>query len=352
MTGPARMSGVVLTAHGGPEVLRWRDDLPVPRPGPGEALVRVAAAGVNATDINTRLGWYSAQVSAGLDSEQAGQDGGYAGAIAFPRIQGSDLCGHVVALGEDADDGPPVGARVICPVNQPEGPAPGYRSLGSDFDGAFAQFCRVPVRHLHDVTASPLTDTELGAMPCAFGTAMALLDRAGVAAGQRVLVAGASGGVGLAAVQLAALAGARVTALASPAKAGAVLAAGAAEVLPRDAAPGPGHDALIEMVGGPGLQSRLDALRPGGRCAIAGAIAGPVVSLDLRRLYLRDIALSGTTFQPAHTFAALVSLINAGRIRPLVSATYPLSEIARAQEAFLSHRLPGKIVLIPPETLQ
>ena len=158
MTAPATMSGVQLVRHGGPETLVWRDDLPVPQPGPGEVLVRVLAAGVNATDINTRIGWYGAEEAAG-----------WAGALAFPRIQGSDLCGRVAALGAGVGDFP-VGARVICPTNQSEPTARNplrFVSIGSEYDGAFAQYCVVPARHLHDVTQSALSDVEIGAMPCA-----------------------------------------------------------------------------------------------------------------------------------------------------------------------------------------
>ncbi|MDT8345933.1 MAG: alcohol dehydrogenase catalytic domain-containing protein, partial [Thermohalobaculum sp.] len=224
---PERMSGVQLVRHGGPETLVWSDAIPVPRPGPGEALVRVRAAGVNNTDINTRIGWYAKAVTGSTAAAATGapvEAGGWAGALAFPRIQGGDLCGEVVALGEGAG-GPAVGARVICPINLPE-PTPeaptAFRALGSELDGAFAQFCVVPARHLHDVSASPLSDVELAAMPCAHGTAWNLLARAGVGPGARVLVTGASGGVGLAAVQLAHHLGAHVTALAGGAKQAAV----------------------------------------------------------------------------------------------------------------------------------
>lgn len=341
MTLPATMSAVLLTRHGGPEALVWRDDLPVPRPGAGEVLVRVLAAGVNATDINTREGWYG-----------AGEAAGWAGALAFPRIQGSDLCGRVVALGEGVA-GLPLGARVICPTNQHEPSAANplhFVAIGSEYDGAFAQYCVVPARHLHDVTASALTDTEIGAMPCAYGTAWNLLSRARVAVGERVLVTGASGGVGLAAVQLAILRGAEVTGQCSLGKASAVRAAGA-DVLDRDATPDPrGFDVVIDVVGGAAWQARLQALRPGGRYATSGAVGGPLVQGDLRTIYLNDLTLYGCTHQPREVFAGLVTLINTARVRPVVSNIYPLREIARAQADLAAGRYPGKLVLIPPET--
>ena len=360
---PPTMSGVQLTGHGGPERLVWRDDLPVPVPRPGQALVRVLAAGVNNTDINTRLGWYAPQVTGATGDGVVGQDGGWAGALDFPRIQGGDLCGRVVALGLDAN---PVwlGRRVTCPINQPEPTLADPLALrvpGSDYDGAFAQFCVVPVRHLHDVSASSLGDIEIGAMPCAYGTALNMLTRAGVvagvaagvvagvAAGRRVLITGASGGVGLAAVQLAAQAGAQVTAVTDPAKAAVVRAAGAALTLGRDDALPEGFDAVLDVVGGPGWAAQLGALRPGGHYAVSGAIAGPMVSMDLRRLYLHDLTIHGCTHQPPAVFATLVALINAAVLRPVIAATYPLRDIALAQADFLSKRHPGKIVLLPPE---
>jgi alcohol dehydrogenase len=341
MTLPATMSGVQLVRHGGPEALVWRDDIPVPRPGAGEVLVRVLAAAVNMTDINTRLGWYG-----------EGRQAGWAGEMAFPRIQGSDLCGRVVALGEGVE-GLPMGARVICPTNQHEPDSENpirFVSIGSEFDGAFAQYCLVRARHLHDVTASPLSDIEIGAMPCAYGTAHNLLSRAQVAVGERVLVTGATGGVGLAAVQLALLRGAEVTGQCSLSKSQPLHAMGA-RVLARDTAPGPRRfDVVIDVVGGPEWQARLDALVPGGRYATSGAVAGPMVQGDLRRIYLNDITIYGATHQPREVFAGLVTIINTARLRPVVSQTYPLRDIARAQADLSAGRHPGKLVLLPPET--
>ncbi len=337
---PATMAAVLLTRHGGPEALEWRTDVPVPVPGPGEALVQVLAAGVNATDINTRVGWYGTDRAAG-----------WSGAMAFPRIQGSDLCGRVVAQGPGVS-APPLGARVICPTTQadPDRPA-AARAIGSDYDGAFAQFCAVPARHLFDVTAAPLTDAELGAIPCSHGAAQVMVRRAGVGPGETVLVTGASGGVGLAAVELARLAGARVIGQCSPAHADAVAAAGA-EPVRRDWSPGPASlDVVIDAVGGPGWGARLAALRPGGRCAVAGAVAGPVVETDLRTVYLADLTIYGCTRPGPGDFAALVDLVIAGRVRPRIAATWPMRDIARAQAAFSAGAVAGKHVLIPPEVV-
>ncbi len=341
---PQTMSGVQLVGHGGPEMLVWRDDIPVPRPGPGEVLVRVLAAGVNMTDINTRRGWYGGE----------GRAAGWAGEMAFPRIQGSDLCGRIVALGAGVDGLAP-GARVICPTNQPEPTAANpihFVSIGTEFDGAFAQYCLVKVRHLHDVSASALTDIEIGAMPCAHGTAHNLLSRAGVAVGERVLVTGASGGVGLAAVQLALLRGAEVTAQCSLSKSARLRDMGAT-ILQREEVPrAQSFDAVIDIVGGDGFQDRLDALRPGGRYATSGAVGGPLVKGDLRRIYLNDLTLHGATHQPREVFAGLVTIINTARIRPVVSKTYPLRDIAAAQADLEAGRYPGKLVLVPPEPAQ
>jgi alcohol dehydrogenase len=309
---------------------------------------------VNNTDINTRIGWYSKQISTGTEDAGRGVDveqGGWAGAIHFPRIQGADLCGEVVALGEGVTN-IALGARAICPTNQPN-PTPAapmrFLALGSEFDGAFAQYCLVPAAQLHDVSEAPLSDVELGAIPCAYGTALNLLSRSGVGPGDRVLITGASGGVGLALVQLAALKGAHVVGLASAAKHDVVSAAGAAAVLDRHQRPQPRSVTVaIDVVGGDDWPAVIEALEPGGRYATSGAIAGPIVQADLRTLYLNDITIYGCTYTPHEVFRELVTLVNRGRIRPLVSKTYPLSDIVAAQAEFAAKLHPGKLVLIPP----
>jgi len=356
---PPTMKGVQLTGHGGPEKLVWNEAIPTPRPGPGQALVRVLAAGVNNTDINTRIGWYAKDITDStedVDTDAEVEAGGWSGALAFPLIQGGDLCGQVVELGEGvtpATSNISPGMRVTCPINQPHPTAEAptrFLALGSELDGAFAQYCALPADQLFDVGAAPLTDVEIAAIPCAHGTAFNLLSRSGVGPGDRVLITGASGGVGLAAVELAKLKGAQVTALAGTAKWAAVRAAGADTVLPRDATPDPGaFTVAIDVVGGPAWPGVIEGLTPGGRYATSGAIAGPVVEADLRNIYLNDLTIYGCTFTPKAVFAKLVGLINAGRVKPLVSKTYPLSDIAAAQADFAAKSYPGKLVLIPPE---
>jgi NADPH:quinone reductase-like Zn-dependent oxidoreductase len=341
------MVAVQLTGHGGPDKLDLRDDVPVPEPGPGFVRIRVKATGVNNTDINTRVGWYASSTDPEAGAGWTGEG------LSFPRIQGADVCGIVDAVGEGVDAAR-IGERVIvqgCLVSLKKGGRTPW--LGSELDGGFAQYCCAPAADTHPVGGA-LSDTELAAIPCGFGTAENLLSRSGVKEGETVLVTGASGNVGLAAVQLAKLRGARVMAIASPDKFDAVAAAGADHCLPRgepitgalglDAV-----DAVIDLVGGPQWPELLEVLRPGGRYAVSGAIAGPMVTLDLRKLYLKDLTFHGCTTQRREDFVRLVTLAASGRLRPPVSLVLPLREIARAQEEFASKRHAGKIVLLPPD---
>jgi NADPH:quinone reductase-like Zn-dependent oxidoreductase len=349
---PDTMHGVQLAGHGGPEKLVWNDAIPLPKPRPGQVLVQVLAAGVNNTDINTRVGWYSSDVTSATEDTE-GDDieaGGWGGGLQFPRIQGGDLCGRVVAHGSGVS-APEIGARVTCETNQPiptKSAPTRFHAMGSEFDGAFAQYCVVDADQLFDVSASPLSDIEIGAMPCAWGTAWNLIQRSGLKAGEHVYVTGASGGVGLAAVALGCHLGATVTAQTAAAKASTVRDAGAHTTIGRDETPPPGtFDVWIDVVGGDQWPAGLLALKSGGRLATSGAIAGPIVDTDLRQIYLRDITIFGCTFQSREIFSGLVDLINAGDIRPIVSKTYPLHEIGKAQQDFASKEYAGKLVLIP-----
>jgi NADPH:quinone reductase-like Zn-dependent oxidoreductase len=361
---PSTMSGVLLTGHGGFDRLVYRTDLPVPVPGAGEVLVRVGAACVNNTDINMRTGWYSKSLSAAATANEEGDlrsagvtDAGWTGApLDFPRIQGADACGDIVAVGATGVDTARLGERVIVePVfQQPPGglglsPTPMY--FGSDCPGAFAEYVCVPCVNAHRISSS-LTDAELASFPCSYSTAENMLVRADVRAGETVLITGASGGVGSAAVQLATRRGARVIAIAAAGKTAEIERLGAARVLHRDAdiiqALGPRSVAVVlDVVGGGHFPARLQVLQRGGRYAVAGAIAGPMVALDLRTLYLNDLRLLGCTIPEPGTFTALVGYIERGEIRPVVARTYPLAAIADAQRDFLAKQHVGKIVLVP-----
>ncbi len=355
------MSAVLLTGHGGYDCLEFRDDVPTPVPAADEVLVRVGAAAVNNTDVNMRVGWYSKSVTqssaSAAQAESRGrstQDSGWTGdRVAFPLIQGADACGRIAAVGSGVPPGR-IGQRVLVdPVLRSRPAASGPRTLylGSDCDGAFAQYLRVPAGNALPIDCA-LSDAELASFPCSYTAAENMLSRANVREGEVVLVTGASGGVGSAAVQLAGRRGARVIAIAGESKIAEMAALGASQVLPRgsDLVALLGKesvDAVIDVVGGGQFPSLLDIVRRRGRYAVAGAIAGPLVTLDLRTLYLKDLQLLGCTVSEPRTFTDLVGYIEAGEIRPLVAKTYDLKAIAEAQRDFLEKRHLGKLVLLP-----
>ncbi len=359
---PETMRAVLLTGHGGFDQLDYRDDVPVPRPLPGEVLIRVAAAGINNTDINTRIGWYSKTIGSATDAggsagfaEDVGDDGSWSGVpLEFPRIQGADACGHIVAVG-DGVDAARVGERVLVRTIQPK-PAPrnpvACWTFGSECDGAFAEYTVTGSDEAYRVD-SRLSDVELASFPCAYSTAENLLHRARVERGERVFVTGASGGVGSAAVQLARRRGARIVASCSATKAEWVRELGADAVVERNENPveALGQDSIdvvVDLVAGDGWPRLLDILRPGGRYATAGAIAGPIVEFDVRTLYLKDLTFYGCTWQDPAVFGNLVDYIERDEITPLVSKVYPLADIVTAQQDFLAKKYVGKLVLTVP----
>ncbi|MEM8705176.1 MAG: alcohol dehydrogenase family protein [Actinomycetota bacterium] len=355
---PDMMAAVYLRGYGGDEQLEYVTDAPVPSPGADEVLIRVRAAGVNNTDINTRIGWYARAITTGstdtaeaADEQQAAS--GWNGDIDFPRIQGADACGHIVAVGDGVDPGR-IGERVLVASLQDaysDGPF-GCITWGSEKDGGFAQYT---VAHTTETFAVECdwTDIELASIPCAYSTAENMLHRIDAGA-ERVLISGASGGVGSAAVQLAKRRGAEVVAVCSPSKAETVRSLGADEVVDRgtdliDRYGDRSFDVILDVVAGEFFGPATELLRTGGRYITAGAIAGPIVELDVRDLYLKDLTLKGSTYQDPEVFPNLVGYIERGEIRPLVAATYPLADIVEAQHAFLDKGFVGKIVLVHPE---
>ena len=351
------MSAILTTGHGGFEVLEFRNNVKVPQPSSDEVLIKVLGAGINNTDINTRTAWYSKSVKGetnAKDSRGKDDDGSWSGEpIDFPIIQGADCYGEIVAVGVDVD-AERIGERVLVRTMQqhPVGSRP-YEcwTVGSECDGAFAEYM-VAYSDESFKIESDWTDAELASIPCSYSTAENLLERSDVKEGEVVLITGASGGVGSAAIQLAKRRGARVVAIASKVKADAVKEIGADEVINREdelrgTIENESIDVVIDLVAGEDWGDLLDVLIKGGRYAAAGAIAGPIVELDVRTLYLKDLVLIGCTFQDRKVFQNLIGYIERNEIKPLVSKTYPLENIVNAQKDFLSKKYVGKLVLIP-----
>ena len=358
---PETMRAALLVGHGGPEMLEVRDDVPVPEPASDEVLIRVAACGMNNTDINTRVGWYSRSVTSGTSGEGYDETGGDdstwgSTGLDFPRIQGADVSGRVVAVGDDAAP-ELVGRRVLVDpwIRDPDDPSDRTRAgyLGSERDGGFAEYCAVPARNVHPID-SELSDVELATFACSWSTAEHMLNRVGLAAGQTIAIPGASGGVGSALVQLAKRRGASVVAIAGSSKLDQVMELGPDAVVPRDqddvvaaavTANGGPFDVVADIVGGDTFGAWLEALVSGGHYVTSGAIAGPIVELDLRTMYLNDLTLHGATIFAPEVFADLVGYIRDGEVTPVVGGTYPLEDIGRAQEDFAEKRHLGNLVI-------
>jgi NADPH:quinone reductase-like Zn-dependent oxidoreductase len=349
---PLRMQAVLLTGHGGPDKLEFRTDVPVPAPAPDEVLIKVGAAGVNNTDIWARQGFYNTLPNT---SEAVGWKGE---PLVFPRIQGIDIAGQIVAVGVQVDP-KRIGQRVLVdPVLRlPGDKLYGTSIFGSERDGGFAEYVAAPSENAIAIE-SDLSDSALASFSSAYATALHMLNRARVVAGEIVVVTGASGGVGSGLVQLAKARGASPLAIVSKGKEKDARRIGADHVVIRDsndlgaavrnALEGRSIDALADVVGGPSFETLIHQLRPeGGRCVVAGAIGGPQVTLDLRIIYLRHLEIIGSTIWTRAEFIELIRLVSTGIVKSQVARTYPLHGIHKAQEDFVAKNFFGKLVLIP-----
>ncbi|WP_282167087.1 alcohol dehydrogenase family protein [Shewanella japonica] len=342
---PPTMSGIQLLGHGGPEVLALNNDIAVPSYTDEDVVIKVLAAGVNNTDINTRTAWYS---KSDADSDDASWSGN---ALTFPRIQGADVCGVIVAVGAGVNRNR-IGQRVLIEpcLRFAKGKrleSPWY--FGSECDGGFAEYTVVADQHAHAID-SEYSNEELASFPCSYSTAENMLTRARVTAKDTILITGASGGVGSAAIQLAKARGAKVIAVTSPSKNEQLLALGADQVLERniDLVKSLGRNSVnvvIDLVAGKQWPQLLDILMPGGRYAVSGAIGGAIVELDVRTLYLKDLSFYGCTVLEPDVFPNLVKAIEQKKIAPVIAEVFPLAKINDAQLMFEQKQHVGKIVL-------
>jgi NADPH:quinone reductase-like Zn-dependent oxidoreductase len=344
------MKAMLLTGYGGYDKLLYRSDLPVPTPRDDEVLVKVGACGVNNTDVWTREGAYGA-------GEQSAWQGS---AFKFPRIQGADIVGRIVAVGEQVG-GDRVGQRVMVnPTLYGSGTQGLYDAsyLGSERDGGFAEFVCVPDQNAHAIE-SPLSDAALATFMTSYLTAEHMLNRAALHAGETVLVTGASGGVGSALVQLARLRGARVIAVIGKGKEQHLADLGVDAILFRGEGdlpgalqkqmPGTTVDVVADIVAGEQVAQLIDVLRVGGRYVTAGAIAGAMVTLDWRKLYLKHLTLLGATMGTQEESRQIVAYVAGGQLRPLLAGTYALEHLVRAQQDFKAKTHFGKLVIVPSE---
>lgn len=347
---PKIMKAVYLTGYGDVDQLRYVEDAPVASPQADEVLIAVGACGINNTDVWTRQGAY------GSDEQAAWQ--GHA--FGFPRIQGLDAVGTIVGLGS-AVAAERLGQRVLVNPCLYAGAGEGLfemQVIGSERDGGFAQYLCVPQANALAIR-SACSDAELATFMTPYMTAEHMLRKAGLCAGERVLVTGASGGVGSALVQLARLRGAEVVAVSSAGKTTAVEALGVRAVINRDTADyanalarlglDGGFDVVADIVAGAQFGQCLDLLRVGGRYVTAGAVAGAMVQVDWRKLYLKQLTFFGVTMGTAADAQAIVDHIESGRLQPLLAGTFPLREMAKAQQAFAARTHVGSWVIVNEE---
>lgn len=351
---PETMKAVLLTGHGGLDRLIYRDDVTVPNPARDEVLIEVSACGMNNTDIWVREGAYGSDE----DPDEVSSWRADNTTLCFPRIQGADIVGRIVGTGDDVTDDR-IGERVMVDFSIYNGD--GERLADIDYighgrDGGYAEYVTVPAENAYAMK-SAMSDPELATFCCAYLTGEHMLDRAAVAAGERVLVTGASGGVGSGIVQLCRARGAVPYAVVGKGKEQQVLDLGAEAVITRQAGNlvtavrratgGAPIDVVADLVAGPLFNDLITVLRPEGRYTTAGAIGGPVVQLDLRRIYLKHLQIHGSSQGTRAAFRRLVTYIEQGKIRPVLAATYPLSKLRDAQKEFMAKEFVGKLVVQP-----
>ncbi|MCH8503218.1 MAG: alcohol dehydrogenase family protein [Ectothiorhodospiraceae bacterium] len=351
---PATMKAVLLTRHGGLDALEYRDDVPVPDPAAGEVLIEISACGMNNTDVWVREGAYGTETDpASVSTWRRGRS-----TLTFPRIQGTDTVGRIVAVGPGVDERR-IGERVMVDFslyNRDDDSLADIDYIGHGRDGGYAEYTTVPAENAHVVNTG-MSDAELATFCCAYLTGEHMLERAGLKPGERVLVTGASGGVGSGIIQLARARGAIPYAVTSPGKEQAMREVGAEGVISRDEddlmeavekiMDGAPIDVVADLVAGPLFNDLLRILRPEGRYTTAGAIAGPVVQLDLRTMYLKHLQLHGSSQGTRADFRRLVGYIESGAVRPLLERAYRLSEFRQAQTDFMNTSFIGKLVVVP-----
>ncbi len=342
------MKALRIHTHGDPSVLRY-EEVPDPKPGPGQALVRVLGASINHLDLFVRGGMPGVK-------------------IPLPRILGCDGVGEVVELGSGVSGLAP-GQKVVIEPGYSSGRSAhdragndhlsdDYAIRGEHSDGVDCELAAIEARSLFPLP-SGLDPLAAAACPLVFLTAFGLVvSRARVQAGETVLVLGGASGVGSAAIQIARDQGARVLATGgSEAKRGLALELGAEAALDhgrddwakqvKELTDGRGADVVVEHVGPATWRQSMSALARNGRLVTCGATTGPKVELLLPHLFIKNLSVLGSTMGPRSAYPYLFERLADGRFRPVVDRVMPMSDARRAHELLEGREVIGKIVLVP-----
>ena len=340
------MKGILFSQHGGIDVLKYAE-CPTPKIGETEALIAVEACGLNHLDIWIRQGLPGIQ-------------------IPMPHIMGSEIVGKVERAGSQVTH-VKKGDRVlvapgvhcgICPNCQAgrDSLCREFKIVGLQMNGGYAEYAAVPGKNLIPVS-SKLKPEEWAAVPLVFLTAWhMLITRAGLKAGESILIQAAGSGVGSAAIQIAKFCGATVFATVGSEeklkKAKALGANWAINYSRRDFSDeirrlteGRGVDVVLEHIGPATWRGSMKCLAKGGRLVTCGATTGPIVELDLRFFFTRELSVLGCYMGSRRELDQVLSLVSDGRLKPIVDTAFPLKEAARAQATMESRNFFGKLVL-------
>jgi len=362
---PNTMKAMVLTGHGDVDKLEYQD-VSVPAPGPGEVLVQVTATAKNNTDRKAREGLYPTKKGEMTSFQMGGKP-----TLVFPRIQGADIAGRIAAVGDGVDESR-IGERGLLDFNiyandrRDINLTPDY--FGHGADGGYAEYVALPADQFHHIPNPELGDAEVASLGmCSYQTAMHMLTSARIKAGERVLVTGASGGVGTALIQLCRIMGATPYALSKQDKAAALLELGAEAVLDRSdmesfvdrvkaETGGKPIDAVMDLVGGEMTDVFIDTMifdmnarSSYPRLSIAGASGGNISEILWTRIYLYQVQIFGVSHGTREEAEQLMAWIREGQLKPVLHSAFRLSDLHRAEEYFVNRgsNYLGKIVIVP-----
>jgi NADPH:quinone reductase-like Zn-dependent oxidoreductase len=341
------MKAAVITGHGGMDVVEVVDNMPIPEPGAGQVRIAVKAAALNRLDLWVRLGW------PGLN-------------LKMPHITCADGAGVVDQVGAGVTQFAPGDRVCIDPtIVDPDDPAlmTGLENqsrihlLGETVPGVASEYTVQPQRNLLKIP-DHVSFNEAAAAGLVYVTAWhSLITRGDLHPGETVLIVGAGGGVNSASIQIAKLAGAKVTVVGSTAeKCAKAHELGADVTVNRQETPEwskalykmtnkRGFDVVVDNVGTDTFMDSIRSTRIGGRLLVVGGTSGPFVEIDLRQIFFRHLSIIGSTMGPHQDFIRVMNLVFDGTLKPVIGAVLPLEKVREAQEMLANFEVFGKIVL-------